>query len=570
MKKLILLLFLFVVSSLSFAQVVFVSSSANDSITGTIPQCENELTMSIGVGNNTDVVTLYIDWGDGSTTDSTFSLMPGQWFTFNFTHAFAAPGAYTGSYTVYSNYLSANFVEDVEINFISSIPESCGYAPYAYIFQLSPGISFGGVPLDFTGNDGLTTTITPLGISNVYLGLNTTNAPYSVDVNPSWLSTNGLVQVSGSGEITGFEATGQAIVTGMELMFEVNCDTPAADNDVAFNYGWVSNFVAPLESGSIYLNFCNFACENTTDAQVTIEMPADFVPNTTGLTGATVVGTILTFDILDLDNCQTIIIPFAFPGVTPAGTVICFPVAISAPDDTDLSNNTDTICGIVLNSYDPNDKQVNQPAIIDPDMQETFVYQIRFQNDGNFPAVNVVVRDTLSTNLDLSTFKLLETSHPVAYQVNPSTREVTFTFNAIWLESSDVDLDASQGFILFEIDEAAGLSEGDAIENTAYIFFDFNPAIVTNTTVNTNNYPVGIIENEPKNLVLYPNPASSSIKFSGDEVQKVVIYDVLGQVVMTKTITNNSLSLINLNNGVYFVEMHTESGIQTKRLVVSR
>jgi hypothetical protein len=78
------------------------------------------------------------------------------------------------------------------------------------------------------------------------------------------------------------------------------------------------------------------------------------------------------------------------------------------------------------------------------------------------------------------------------------------------------------------------------------------------------------MENEAKNLMIYPNPASSTIKFSGDQVQKVVIYDVLGQVVMTKTITNNTLSLSYLDNGLYFVEMYAELGIQTKRLVVSR
>jgi uncharacterized repeat protein (TIGR01451 family) len=213
---------------------------------------------------------------------------------------------------------------------------------------------------------------------------------------------------------------------------------------------------------------------------------------------------------------------------------------------------------------------VNQPATIDPDTEETFLYQIRFQNDGNFPAVNVVVRDTMSMNLDLSTFRFLNSSHPVAYQVNPTTREVTFTFNAIWLESSDVDLEASQGFIRYEIQEKTGLVEGDAIENTAYIFFDFNPPIVTNTTVNTNAYPLSLNQNVSSSLTTYPNPSSGTVNFSGDQVQKVVIYDVLGQVVMRKNLSNNSLSLSDLNNGIYFVEMHTLENKQTLRLVVNR
>jgi hypothetical protein len=88
--------------------------------------------------------------------------------------------------------------------------------------------------------------------------------------------------------------------------------------------------------------------------------------------------------------------------------------------------------------------------------------------------------------------------------------------------------------------------------------------------VNTNVYPVGVIENDKPQLSMYPNPASSSITFSGAAVQKVVIYDVLGQVVLTRNITNNTLSLSGVTNGVYFVEMHTEAGVQTQRLVLNK
>ena len=519
--------------------------------------------------------TITVDWQDGTTTDTTF--IANSFFQIEFNHAYATSGTNSASYTVYSDYMAADVVTDVPVQFLIGNANSCGFVPFTLVYQQAPYVEYYNVPLDFVGSDGSTITISPIAIGgdtteymNIYSGLNPSLAPYTVSVNDSWLLSNGLIQVTADQIITGFQSNGEAIVTNGELLFELDCATAATDPDVVVNYGWANSFVAPLETGTLQINFCNYACQNIADATVTIQFPAGFVPNTSGLTNASFVAPVLTFDLEDLEACETVSIPCTFPGITFAGTQICFPVSITAANDTDLSNNLDTICGIVWNSYDPNDKQVNHPATIDPDTQEKFVYQIRFQNDGNFPAVNIVVRDTISTNLDISTFKLLETSHPVAASVNPTTREATFTFNAIWLESSDVDLEASQGFILFEIMEKEGLGVGESIENTAYIFFDFNDAIITNTTVNTNNYPVGIIENDAKNLVIYPNPASSTIKFSGDQVQKVVIYDVLGQVVMIKTITNNTLSLSNLNNGVYFVEMHTELGIQTKRLVVSR
>lgn len=465
------------------------------------------------------------------------------------------------------------------MEFLIASPNSCGFIPLTYIYQVSPNIVYDYVPLDFIGIDGSTTTVSPISVVSpisgsdstvlIYSGLNPVLAPYAVSVNAAWLQANGLIQISPDQIISGFEFNGNAITTDI-LMFELDCATPITDPDVLVNYGAVMSFVAPLETGLLHFNFCNFACQNTTDASVTIQFPSDFVPNTSGLTNANFSAGVLTFDLEDLDACEYVAIPCTFPGATPAGTQICFPVTITAPGDTDLSNNIDTICGIVLNSYDPNDKQVNQPAIVDPDTQETFVYQVRFHNDGNFPAVNVVVRDTMSQNLDLSTFKLLETSHSVACNVNPTTREVTFTFNAIWLESSDVDLEASQGYILYEIKEAEALVEGDAIENTAYIFFGFNEPIITNTTVNTNAYPVGVIENEKPQLSIYPNPTTGNIQFLGEEVQRIVVYDVLGQVVFEKLISNNTLSLSGINNGVYFVGLHTKHGVQTKRVVLNR
>lgn len=573
MKK--LLFIMFVSLGLSNAQAQFINvyhytPYQNFPICEAMFQVNGQFQFPGGPSN----FTITVDWLDGTTTDSTFSA--NGYFQITFNHAYAGVGSYPANYTVYSDYLASNVVANVPVEFLIASSNSCGFVPFIYIYQLSPNIVYDNVPLDFIGNDGSTITILPVmlldtgSVNPIYSGLNPALAPYVVSVNSDWLFGNGLIQLSPNEEITGFSAEGFAIVPNGEVIFELDCATAVTDPDAAISYCFASVFIAPLQTGYLNLNFCNYACQNISDASVTVQFPNDFVPNTSGLTNASFSTGVLTFDLEDLDACQTVSIPCTFPGNTPAGTQICFPVQISAAGDTDLSNNNDTICGIVLNSYDPNDKQVNHPATINPDMQEEFVYQIRFQNDGNFPAVNVVVRDTISSNLDISTFRLLETSHPGAASVNPTTREITFTFNAIWLESSDVDLEASQGYVVYEIKEAEGLVEGDAIENTAYIFFDFNPAIVTNTTVNTNAYPVGVIENDKPQLSMYPNPASSALTFSGAAVQKVVIYDVLGQVVLTRNITSNTLSLTGLTNGVYFVEMHTETGVQTQRLVVNK
>jgi uncharacterized repeat protein (TIGR01451 family) len=203
----------------------------------------------------------------------------------------------------------------------------------------------------------------------------------------------------------------------------------------------------------------------------------------------------------------------------------------SNPNDSDLSNNEDSICGVVLNSYDPNSKEVDHASQIDPDVQETLEYMIHFQNDGNYNAVNVEVIDTLSENLDLSTFKLIGAKHGVAVNLDPVTRIVKFVFNQIYLAPSSQDLDASQGFVIYSVEEAAGLVEGDEIENTAYIYFDYNAPIITNTTLNVNS-TLGLGDQNSDVITLYPNPTSSKFQIIGTDLEEIRIFDMTGKEVM--------------------------------------
>gem|GEM_PF-1893058 len=142
----------------------------------------------------------------------------------------------------------------------------------------------------------------------------------------------------------------------------------------------------------------------------------------------------------------------------------------------------------VLCAYDPNDKQTfpfgyEEPHFIEP--VEEIEYLIRFQNTGNFFAFNVSVVDTISENLDLSTFQLVANSHSVQTSINTETREITFLFENIMLPDSNCCEPDSHGMISYFIRPNQGLPHDTRIENTAHIFFDANPAIVTNTTWNT-------------------------------------------------------------------------------------
>lgn len=535
-----------------------------DSITG----CQNSIYGYVINGPVNESILIEINWGDGNTDNIPLSIGPNSYAQFSQNHTYVIPGTYAVDVQFYSNTTGSYFGSGEQMNLLGLSQTSCGYF-YASVYQTIPNVWYYDVPLDCTGADGITTTITPAsGYYYGYMGLNPGNAPYTVSVNDTWLANNGYIQASADQTITSFDANGMA--NNSQMSFQLTCNIPAANPDFSVNWLWPSAFVAPLQTGTVYGYVCNNACSDTSDVTISLSFPAGFVPNTTGLTNASVTGNTLTFDILQLANCTQITIPFTFPGTTQAGTIICFNMTASNPNDSDLSNNEDSICGVVLNSYDPNSKEVDHASQIDPDVQETLEYMIHFQNDGNYNAVNVEVIDTLSENLDLSTFKLIGAKHGVAVNLDPVTRIVKFVFNQIYLAPSAQDLDASQGFVIYSVEEAAGLVEGDEIENTAYIYFDYNAPIITNTTLNVNS-TLGLGDQNSDVITLYPNPTSSKFQIIGTDLEEIRIFDMTGKEVMKSKLTNtNSVDVENLSNGIYTCVITSKTGVYQQKLTIKK
>ena len=145
-------------------------------------------------------------------------------------------------------------------------------------------------------------------------------------------------------------------------------------------------------------------------------------------------------------------------------------------------------CQPIIDSYDPNDKQVTPTGVTAQHYTPTGAplrYQVRFQNTGTDDAYRVEVVDTLAVDLDLRTLRMTMASHPYRLAVTGHGRPVlTFTFDNVNLPPSTRDEASSQGLVQFSIQPKAGLPARALIENAADIYFDFNPPVRTNTTAN--------------------------------------------------------------------------------------
>lgn len=375
------------------------------------------------------------------------------------------------------------------------------------------------------------------------------------------------------------EVTFESTITHPEDTVTQSCTqefVPFDCNQVdLFVDGLFSNVIAPLQSGNVSFTILGSnSCFEDQDVEVNVTFPSYAVPDMTGLTNASFSNATLTFTLhvtaINSYPYNVANLMFTVPGTVQAGDPYAIAINITPQTDIDLTNNNYAMTGIVSNSYDPNEKISSQPEHIDPTVQDAFIYTVHFQNEGNFDALNITVRDTLSPNLDLSTFRFIGAKHYCEVSLDAWTREVVFYFPNIQLVPRSVSEEGSQGLLFYEIDELEGNEEGTTIDNTAFIYFDFNPAIVTNTTHNINT-SLGIQNLEAVSVTLYPNPAQHSVSVLGQEIDKIQLFDLTGKLVLEPEVTNtNSFDVENLSDGMYTCIIFSKTGASQEKLIIKK
>ncbi len=238
--------------------------------------------------------------------------------------------------------------------------------------------------------------------------------------------------------------------------------------------------------------------------------------------------------------------------ISPTGTdtltsndTLIYSANLNIYDTNDMLVSTvyDTLSSMVICSYDPNQKtafpngNTNSLPIQPNDHIE---YLIEFQNTGNSFAVNVTIEDTLSENVNLSTFQLISSSHNVVVSKDNNNRLLKFYFEDIMLPDSNTNEILSHGYIKYNIEAIDNILPNEEIENTAYIYFDFNSSIVTNTTKNT--------------IDCYITPLTANFSMNNNEIHSNLIdpnYSYIW-VYNTDTLTNETNPFIPIQgNGEY-------------------
>jgi uncharacterized repeat protein (TIGR01451 family) len=234
----------------------------------------------------------------------------------------------------------------------------------------------------------------------------------------------------------------------------------------------------------------------------------------------------------------------------------------------------DSVQTTIRCSYDPNDKSVTPSGVGNSRYtlkNSTLKYQIRFENTGNDTAYHVVIRDTLSNLLDLSTFEVQGASHRVNTELSLNGI-VAFHFNYIMLPDTGVDKQGAQGYVTFSIKPKTTVADYTLLCNKAAIYFDQNPPIITNDACNllVERIPTVVSGLETTNsnvkASIFPNPASDLVNLPKD-MESASIYNAIGEEMMKAN--TPSVNISHLHNGVYFVKTRLKNGqTQTDKLSV--
>lgn len=188
-----------------------------------------------------------------------------------------------------------------------------------------------------------------------------------------------------------------------------------------------------------------------------------------------------------------------------------------SPNDADPQIDID--CHTITLSYDPNIKSA-MPVGYLPEWNyirrgDEMEYTIEFQNTGTDTAFSVVIRDTISPNLDLATLRMIGASHPYDWEIY-GTGALRVWFPGIKLVDSLTNEAASKGFMRFRIGQKPDLPIFTQIFNKAAIYFDINAPVITNQTMHTIGEDLlyveiistGETEHKPLKINVLPNPFS--------------------------------------------------------------
>ncbi|GAA4031851.1 hypothetical protein GCM10022386_14860 [Flavobacterium cheonhonense] len=414
--------------------------------------------------------------------------------------------------------------------------------------------------------------VSPTGYYNIYdtNGNNSYDISYAID--PNYTASYGITTASYSNI--------QVVIGGGLQTYNFPITITQPYNDLAVH-------IIPVNAprpGFTYMNkivYTNNGNQTITSGTVTFNHDPLVAIVTNTQTGTSPITNGFTYNFSNLlpfesrEMIVTLQVP-TIPTVALGGLLTNTASIVPLTGDVVPENNSAVNTQIIIGAYDPNDKmEAHGERILYTafSTNDYLTYTIRFENTGTANAENVRVNDILDAGLDANTIRMVSASH--SYVMDRVGNQVNWIFEDIQLPPSVANTNIGKGYITFQIKPLSGFAVGDIIPNTASIYFDFNPPIITNTFNTEFVQQLGVDEFENNDFVFYPNPVSDWLTISvrgNANIAGVTVYDILGKMVFTQQVSNLSTQTIDLSavsKGMYLVEVTTDTNHKViKKLIV--
>jgi len=499
------------------------------------------------------------DWSTGATTPTISGLLPG-YYSVNITDAngcLAAQSFYIGYNTI------APCSGTIQGSVFIDLNNNCQKDPGEPVMANIPIKCVTTGDIDYTNASGFYSFVVPPGVTTIQQ----LPMPYRYQVCPA---TNPFtVNVSGPGAIV-IQDIADTVdwVTDLSVEMYNYSSPPVVGKDfvqriVEFNRGTIA-----LSSTAQY----------DYDSQAPFLFSGPATPTALNVPAAS--ATYFNSISLPLASRQYNV-THTIPVNVPIGTMLnytdtIFPII----GDTAWWDNTDFKQLMTLGSYDPNYKEVF-PAGIGPQgyisaSDSVLQYIIHFQNLGNYYAENIILLDSLDSDLDWNSMRVEYATHDQTASISP-TGLLQFTFSNINLPSVSQNELLSNGFVAFTIKLKPNLPDGTQITNAADVYFDFNAPVRTNTTLNTIQLTGIHPESVSDAFSIYPNPNNGSFTLQFDEPVaedlEIQLFNITGQQVYNNRLTSTgtgsiALEIRDLPTGVYTVRCTGKHRVNTAMVVI--
>ena len=83
------------------------------------------------------------------------------------------------------------------------------------------------------------------------------------------------------------------------------------------------------------------------------------------------------------------------------------------------------------------------------------------------------------------------------------------------------------------------------------------------------NFEVTSIEEINNSFVIYPNPVKDVVMIQGNSINEISVYNSVGVLVERIEVAGNEveINMNDYNTGIYFVQVNTENGTATRKVV---